>query len=110
MGKVRKWFDKYEGMLIPVIVAFLSLVPIKFISDKLTIVLWTLIVGIIYDIVLSSPVINITFNKKGIDSKSDITINLSPSSTDPNEIHIKISPYKILKREHRKNLKIVFPR
>lgn len=64
MGKVRKWFDKYEGMLIPVIVAFLSLVPIKFISDKLTIVLWTLIVGIIYDIVLSSPVINITFNKK----------------------------------------------
>ena len=111
---MKKTYDcilKYKTYIIPIFAAILNFIPLRLFSEKLTLLLWTLIVAVVFGIIENYPRLEFKFRGDKSRSEQDIIINLTNTSAYDNrkEIFITIEPYNILKREYGKNLKITFP-
>lgn len=69
MKKTYNCILKYKTYIIPIFAAILNFIPLRFFSEKITLLLWTLIVAVVFGIVENYP--RLEFKFRGDKSRSD---------------------------------------
>lgn len=112
MKKVYNYILEFKSYIIPILAACLNFIPLKIFSEKLTLLIWTLIVAILFGIVEKYPYLELRFRSDKNRSDQNVIIDLTNTAVYHNrkEISITIEPHNILKREYNKDLTINFPK